>query len=154
MNANFEIFNPHIGAIYGDSITLERADKIYKRLEAKGFASTNIVLGIGSYTYQGVTRDTNGFAMKSTGVIINGVEKPIYKNPITDSGTKKSAKGFLKVIKNNDNFQLVDNLLFEDIKKDSGELKPIFVDGVFVEENIPTYQEIRNNITDSLNTIE
>ena len=43
----YKVLNPHIGAIYGDSITLERADDICRRLEAKGFASTNVVFGIG-----------------------------------------------------------------------------------------------------------
>jgi nicotinamide phosphoribosyltransferase len=36
----------HIGAIYGDSINYERAKRIFERLEDKGFASTNVVLGI------------------------------------------------------------------------------------------------------------
>ena len=43
----YKVLDPHIGAIYGDSITLERADEICRRLEAKGFASTNVVFGIG-----------------------------------------------------------------------------------------------------------
>lgn len=43
----YKVLDPHIGAIYGDSITLERAEEICERLMAKGFASTNIVLGIG-----------------------------------------------------------------------------------------------------------
>ena len=57
----YKVLDPHIGAIYGDSITLDRAQQIVDRLEAKGFASTNIVLGIGSFNYQYVTRDTHGF---------------------------------------------------------------------------------------------
>lgn len=57
----YKVLDPHIGAIYGDSITIDRADEICKRLEAKGFASTNVVLGIGSFTYQYNTRDTFGF---------------------------------------------------------------------------------------------
>lgn len=62
----YKVLNSHIGAIYGDSITLlERANEICRRLEAKGFASTNVVLGIGSFTYQYNTRDTFGFAMKT-----------------------------------------------------------------------------------------
>ena len=56
----YKVLNPHIGAIYGDSITLERADDICRRLEAKGFASTNVVFGIGSFTYQFNTRDSFG----------------------------------------------------------------------------------------------
>lgn len=43
----FKVLDSHIGAIYGDSITMERATQICERLKAKGFASTNIVLGIG-----------------------------------------------------------------------------------------------------------
>src|SRR5690606_13888325 len=34
----YKVLDPHIGAIYGDSITLERAKAICERLKAKGFA--------------------------------------------------------------------------------------------------------------------
>lgn len=37
----YKVLNPCIGAIYGDSITLERAEEIFRRLEAKGFASSD-----------------------------------------------------------------------------------------------------------------
>lgn len=57
----YKVLDPHIGAIYGDSITLDRQIQIYERLAAKGFAATNIVLGVGSFTYQMNTRDTLGF---------------------------------------------------------------------------------------------
>jgi nicotinamide phosphoribosyltransferase len=67
--------DPHIGAIYGDSITVARATQICERLKEKGFASTNVVLGIGSYTYQYNTRDTFGFAMKATYGEVNGRRK-------------------------------------------------------------------------------
>lgn len=61
----FKVLDPHIGAIYGDSITLDRQVQIYKRLASKGFASTNIVLGVGSFTYQMNTRDTLGFPKRN-----------------------------------------------------------------------------------------
>lgn len=56
----YKVLDSHIGIIYGDSITIERQKEIYRRLEAKGFAATNLVLGIGSYTYQYRTRDSLG----------------------------------------------------------------------------------------------
>jgi nicotinamide phosphoribosyltransferase len=93
----YKLLDPHIGLIYGDSITIERCTEICKRLEAKGFASTNVVFGVGSYTYQYVTRDTFGFAMKATYGEVNGEGREIFKNPKTDDGTKKSAKGMVKV---------------------------------------------------------
>ena len=58
----YKVLDSHIGAIYGDSINDERQLAIYQRLAAKGFASTNIVLGIGSFTYQFNTRDTFGLS--------------------------------------------------------------------------------------------
>ena len=91
----FRVLDPHIGLIYGDSITLERAELIYAGLARNEFASSNVVLGIGSYTYQATTRDVWGFAMKATAVIINGNEIAIFKDPKTDDGIKKSFRGFL-----------------------------------------------------------
>ena len=43
----YKVLDTHIGLIYGDSITLERQHQIYSQLEDKGFAATNLVLGIG-----------------------------------------------------------------------------------------------------------
>lgn len=88
----YKELDPHIGLIYGDSITVDRAKEICRRLEAKGFASTNIVLGIGSYTYTYVTRDTFGMAVKATYAEVNGKAYPIFKWPKGDS-SKKSHRG-------------------------------------------------------------
>lgn len=96
----YKVLDEHIGMIYGDGITLERQRQILERLEAKGFASTNIVFGVGSYSLNLVSRDHLGMAIKATNAIVevNGelVDKPIYKDPKTDS-TKKSARGLLHV---------------------------------------------------------
>lgn len=87
----------HIGLIYGDSITLDRQTRILMGLHYKGFSSFNVVLGIGSFTYQYNTRDTFGFAIKATYGVIDGVGKEIFKAPKTDSGMKNSAKGLLAI---------------------------------------------------------
>ncbi|UPT66574.1 MAG: nicotinate phosphoribosyltransferase [Sphingobacteriales bacterium JAD_PAG50586_3] len=118
---------PQIGAIYGDSINLERAVQICERLKAKGFASTNVVLGIGSYTYQFNTRDTFGFAMKATYGEVNGIGREIFKDPVTDDGTKKSAKGLMKIVQENGTYKLIDRVTWDEER--TGELKEIFRDG-------------------------
>jgi nicotinamide phosphoribosyltransferase len=87
------LLNPRVGLIYGDSITPQRMLAILERMCQEGWCSSNLVFGVGSYTYQHITRDTLGFAMKATA--INGT--PIFKDPKTDSGTKKSARGLLTV---------------------------------------------------------
>ncbi len=142
----FKVLDTHIGAIYGDSITTERAESICQRLHDKGFASTNVVLGIGSFTYQFNTRDTFGFAMKATSVVVNGERREIFKDPITDDGVKKSAKGLVKVDKVNDEYVLIDQVTPEE--ENIGELQVIYEDGKFV--NQVTLQEIRDSINESL----
>ena len=139
----YKVLDSHIGAIYGDSITIGRAQEICKRLESKGFASTNIVFGIGSFTYQYNTRDTFGFAMKATYVVVNGEGRAIFKDPITDDGTKKSAKGLLHVgINDNLDYFLQDQATWD--MEQSGELKMIFLNGEF--HNEITLSEIRTRI--------
>lgn len=136
----YKVLDPHIGAIYGDSITIDRADEICSRLEAKGFASTNIVLGIGSFTYQYNTRDTFGFAMKATYVEVNGEGLEIYKDPVTDDGTKKSAKGLLYVADVDGELVLHDMVDWN--REECGELHLLYEDGKFY--NITTLTEVRN----------
>lgn len=46
-STGYKVLDSHIGVIYGDSITIDRCKAICERLEAKGFASTNVVFGIG-----------------------------------------------------------------------------------------------------------
>jgi len=103
----YKVLHERVGLIYGDSITYEKAQQIFERLERKGFASTNVVLGVGSYTMRYVTRDTLGSAVKVTYAKVNGVDYEVEKNPVTDSGVKKSAKGYLDVAAMNGDFVLV-----------------------------------------------
>jgi nicotinamide phosphoribosyltransferase len=140
----YKVLDSHIGAIYGDSITIDRAEEICARLEAKGFASTNIVLGVGSFTYQYNTRDTFGFAMKATYVEVNGEAREIFKDPITDDGMKKSATGLLYVGKGdvNGELKLFDKVTWETEAK--GQLKTLYKDGNF--ESLTTLAEVKNRL--------
>lgn len=136
----YKTLSQKVGLIYGDSITVERADDILRRLKAKGFASDNIVFGIGSYTYQYLTRDTLGFAMKATYGQVNGVGIEIVKDPVTDNGkTKKSAKGYLRVEKEGNDFVLYDQQTAE--QEEQGGLQVVFEDGIAY--NVTTLDEIR-----------
>ena len=125
----YKQLDPHIGCIYGDSITLDRCKNILTILESQGFASTNLVFGIGSYTYQGVTRDTFGFAVKATHGVINGKGVDIFKDPVTDDGLKRSARGLLRV---NEDMTLSQNVFPEE--ENQGLLETVFLDGKLVKE--------------------
>ena len=137
--AGFKELDSHIGLIYGDSITLARADAITTRLEAMGFASTNVVFGIGSYTYQCNTRDTFGTAMKATGTGVEGDFFEIYKDPATGDKLKQSARGFLRVDLVDGDYVLTDKVTAE--QEAGGELKVRFKDGKFF--NLTNIAEVR-----------
>lgn len=139
----YKLLDAHIGLIYGDSITTKRALEILTRLEQKGFASGNVVFGVGSYTYQCNTRDTFGFAVKATYSIVDNKPVNIFKDPKTDS-KKKSAKGLLKVEKDeNGKFILLDQVSKSEEKE--GLLETIFKDGELL--NRVTLDTIRSRLS-------
>lgn len=139
-----KLLHDNIGAIYGDSITLERQKEIIKRLEAKGYAAM-VVLGVGSYSYQYVTRDTHGSAVKATWVEKAGKGVDVFKDPKTDS-KKKSAKGLLRIEKENDKYVVYDQQTPEQEKQ--GLLQTVFKDGKLVRET--SLAEIRERVKQSL----
>ena len=126
---------------------MDRQIQIYERLAAKGFAATNIVLGIGSYTYQMNTRDTLGFAAKGAWFEVanqklSGVSKTgydIYKDPVTDDGTKKSLKGLICVTEDH---EVLTQCTWE--QEAEGILQTIYEDGNF--HNQTTLTEVRKKI--------
>jgi nicotinamide phosphoribosyltransferase len=138
----FKELDPHVGLIYGDSITLERAQQICEGLKRKGFASTNIVFGIGSFTYQFATRDTDGYAIKATYAKINGADKEIFKSP-KGAEFKKSAKGLTAVFKDaNGEFYLKDQATWEEVN--NCEFVKVFENGQLIKDW--TLQQVRNNL--------
>ena len=129
-----KLMDDHIGLIYGDSITTGRCHTILQRMFDKNFASGNAVFGVGSFTYQCVTRDTFAFAVKATYTEVNGKKIPIFKDPKTDS-KKKSAKGLLFVGKNSDGeYVLVDNVSREMEQSEENHLVVRFKDGRFMNQ--------------------
>lgn len=143
----YKVLDSHVGAIYGDSITLEIQEQIFKRLKAKGFASTNVVFGVGSYSMGYATRDSQGSAVKATYIELeeNGkiISRNIFKDPITDDGTKKSATGIVRVVNN----ELVDKSTWEEFNHSSNDLKCIYQNGRFY--NQVTLTQIREKIKNS-----
>ena len=141
----YKVLDSHIGMIYGEAINQDNIKEIFSRLEAKGFAATNCVFGQGSYSIQYTTRDTWGIACKCIAQQRNGELIEIFKNPITDSGMKKSAKGLTVVYKDEKGeYYLKDQATLEEVNSDKNELKIIFKDGKFY--NNITLRKIRENI--------
>jgi len=159
----YKVLDPHVKAIYGDSITVQRCEEIYEILMKNGFACSNVALGVGSFSFQCIeeegilkpfTRDTFSSCIKATYCEINGQPFPIFKNP-KDGGFKKSQKGCCVVYEKE--VRLLDEsyggteLAYEDgftwdaaCGDRRNMLRPVFRDGKLLREF--TLQEVRENL--------
>lgn len=139
----FEL-DPHVGVIYGDSITLDRAQSITDNLRRQFFASTAVTFGVGSFTYQHNTRDTFGSAMKATWAEVDGQGVDLLKNPVTDDGTKRSATGRLAVLPNLRTGELYLVEKASAWAELESLLKPVWENGHFVKRQ--SFADVRNTL--------
>lgn len=150
----YKELNPKIGIIYGDGCQYSKIKEIWTQLEQLGFAANTILFGVGAFSFTAMstpedgmvvlTRDTFGFAMKSTDCVINGKEYTIQKDPKTDKNNlKKSHKGLCFVTKEDDNFVCHDGYT-EDTIPDGNLLTTVFKDGELVRED--TFMDIRERL--------
>ena len=152
----YKVLDPHVKAIYGDSITVQRCEEIYKILMKNGFACSNVVLGVGSFSFQCIeengelkpfTRDTFSSCIKATYCEIDNKPFPIFKNP-KDGGFKKSQKGCCRVyIRCDGSIYYEDGLTWEqatDYEKRGNMLVPVFRDGELLKEQ--SLEEVRDRL--------
>lgn len=152
----YKVLDPHVKALYGDSITVERAEKIYQILMDNGFAASNVSLGVGSFSMHCIeedgmlkpfTRDTFSSCIKACDAIINGKEYPIFKDPKTDretgDGFKKSQRGACRVFLKDGELTYEDGLTYEESLKNNI-MQPVFRDGKLLVDY--TIKQIRNQL--------
>lgn len=148
----YKVLDPHVKAIYGDSITVQRCEIIYEILKENGFACSNVALGVGSFSFQCIeedgvlkpfTRDTFSSCIKATYCEIDDKPTPIFKNP-KDGGFKKSQKGCCVVTKDYEgNLSFYDQQTWEEARLNPNNLlETVFCDGHIVKEQ--TVAEVRS----------
>lgn len=123
----YKELDSHIKLIYGEAIFLKRMDDIASRLAEKKFASTNVLYGCGSFQYNMCSRDTDGWAMKATACVVDGEFREIFKDPKTDNGMKKSAKGLIAVYEENGTFIQKDQVTWDEVRNCA--YKTVFLNG-------------------------
>jgi len=89
-----KVLPPYIRLIQGDGVDYESIPKILKRFKDEGFAAQNITFGSGGALLQKVNRDTFKVAFKCSAIVVDGQDREVFKDPITDDG-KASKKGVL-----------------------------------------------------------
>lgn len=168
----YKVLDPHVKALYGDSITIQRAEEIYRILKENGFAAQNVSLGVGSFSMHCIeedrmdgtfetdllpfTRDTFGVAIKAVYAEFKNedgtiTKMPVYKDPKTDrenggGNFKKSQKGCCSVIWRDKwarKVTYVDGLTWDESIKDTL-MEPVFKDGKMLKEE--TLNDIRQRL--------
>jgi nicotinamide phosphoribosyltransferase len=140
----YKVLNPKVGLIYGDGMYFDRFDRTLRRLEAMGYAASNLVIGVGGIL-RGHSRDSMGFAIKATYVVVGGIERAIMKDPITDS-KKKSLKGLMTLVRDEaGNYQTIDEVSWE--RENTGLLSAVFRDGEILREY--AWEEVLANVASS-----
>jgi len=145
----YKVLPPQVRVIQGDGVNLNSIQEIYDILKAEKISPENLALGMGGKLLQAdINRDTNNFATKACSAIVDGKEVEVVKSPtemdangnITKS-FKKSKKGKLKLVKNEDgSYRTVTSSDPDfDIVKD--ELVEVFRSGEITKEW--TFEEVR-----------
>ena len=142
----FRELNPKIGMIYGDAMFYERFQDVLSTLEDMGYASTNLVIGIGGLLLQQNNRDDLGFAFKATFAVVNGEERELFKDPITDK-KKRSHKGRMKLVQQDGKFITIDQV--SEAEEATGLLEEVFRDGKLIKEI--SFDEIKANVLETGN---
>jgi nicotinamide phosphoribosyltransferase len=136
----FKVLNDKVRVIQGDGIDFEMIDSILYALKQKGYSADNITFGSGGALLQKLNRDTLKFAFKCSSVEVNGEERDVYKNPVTDKG-KQSKRGRLQLVKEAGTFHTINQRRNQEIADDM--LVEVFRNGEILKEY--TFAEVRKN---------
>lgn len=136
----YKVLN-NVRVIQGDGINEHSIQEILDVLMNNGYSATNIAFGMGGQLLQGLNRDTNKYAMKCSSITVDGQERDVSKDPITDSG-KRSKAGRLDLVKLADgNYQTV-KLNNGQLSNELSVMRAVYENGELLIDD--TFEAIRN----------
>jgi nicotinamide phosphoribosyltransferase len=116
----YKVLDSHIKAIYGDSITIQRANTIYSRLEKLGFSVECVALGAGSFSM---------LCLETTEKVFDGYDGPFKEYVSVDKLNPFTRDTFGVAIKTtygeyiDENGDVKGFEIFKDPKTDTGNFK-------------------------------
>lgn len=145
-NKGYHDLNPKVGVLWGDGLSVQKIDDICQECTMSGFSINPLVFGMGTGLIQNVNRDTQRFAFKASAICIDGIWKPIRKNPLDK--TKSSKAGLLKLVKDGDQYLTVSSLEYGDKfnffhTHADNELKEVFHNGFITK--MYNFDQVRLN---------
>ncbi len=135
----FKVLNPGIGVLWGDGINIDGIKDILQAMKDEGWASSNLVFGMGGALHQKVERDTQRNAFKSSYQVEDGNGKNIFKDPLDKSKTSK--KGRLALVFRDGEYKTLQE---QDKPVDDDLLIEVFRDGELLVEY--SFDDVKNNM--------
>jgi nicotinamide phosphoribosyltransferase len=115
-NKGYKVLN-NVKVIQGDGINEHSIQEILDVALTAGYSVTNIAFGMGGQLLQGLNRDTLKWAMKCSSITVDGQERDVFKDPVTDHG-KVSKAGRLDLIQ----LGVQDDFAYVTVKLDNGKI--------------------------------
>lgn len=140
----YKVLN-HVRVIQGDGVNLDSIFEILKRIEDLGFSAENLAFGMGGGLLQSHNRDTNKFAMKCSSVVVDGKERDVFKDPVTDK-VKKSKKGRLDLVRvSGSHGSAIATVQLDEgqVCRDDSLMETVYLNGELVREY--SFDEVRQN---------
>lgn len=146
----YKVLPDQVRVIQGDGINYESLIEILEAMKFSGWSADNVAFGCGGALLQQMNRDTQRFAFKCSSVVVDNVEREVFKAPVTDP-MKNSKRGRLGLYckrgwsdQRPEGYEYI--TMLESEMKDQGlrdVLETVFVNGELLKEY--TFDEARAN---------
>ena len=134
----YRVINPKVRVIQGDGVNYWTINDILTTITRAGWSADNLAFGIGGALLQQLNRDTQKFAFKCSSITVDGEQRDVWKDPVTDSG-KVSKRGRLALVHREGNWRTISLKNGETL--DDDRLEPVFRNGEILREQ--TLEDIR-----------
>ena len=141
-NKGYRVLNPRVRVIQGDGVNYWTIQDTLTAMMRAGWSADNITFGMGGALLQQLNRDTQKFAFKTSAVIINGEDHPVYKDPV-EGHDKVSKRGRLALRRINGKWST------QSVTKQNGDprdlLRTVIKEGeVLVKQTLAEVRELVN----------
>lgn len=139
----YKVLNHNVGIIQGDGMTENSIPRLFNDYIKTGWSTENVITGSGGgLLTEGLTRDTDRWAIKACVAEIDNKEIEVRKTPKTDM-SKRSKGGRLKLHKTRNGFMTIESsntppALFEGY---TDELEVVYDNGQLMRDQ--TFNDIR-----------
>lgn len=144
----YRVLNPKVRVIQGDAVNYWTIQDMLTAMNRAGWSADNIAFGMGGALLQQLNRDTQKFAFKTSSVVVNGVERDVFKDPV-EGHDKLSKRGRLALHYNHGSWSTV--RAARETADPEDRLRPVFRDGeVLISHTVAEVRERTNQFSDAM----